>query len=81
MAIQMRLLTTLTPPHHLELHKAPFQVRFHAYVLSVWTARQRLQGSEYCKLGRFLDTSASHMSGEQSYIFSSKIWKVKPPRF
>ena len=49
---------------------APFQVRFHAYVLSVWTARQRFQGSVYCKLGGFLDTSASHMSGEQSYTFS-----------
>jgi len=67
-----------TPPPLLE---APFQVRFHAYVLNVWTARQRFQGSEYCKLDGFLDTSASHMSEEQSYTFSNKISKVKPPRF
>ena len=67
-----------TPPPLLE---APFQVRFHAYVLNVWTARQRFQGSEYFELGGFLDTSASHVSGEQSYIFSNKIWEVKPPRF
>ena len=67
-----------TPPPLLE---APFQVRFHAYVLNVWTARQRFQGSEYFELGGFLDTSASHLSGEQSYIFSYKIWEVKPPRF
>ena len=67
-----------TPPPLLE---APFQVRFHAYVLNVWTARQRFQGSEYFELGGFLDTSASHVSGEQSYIFSNKIWEVKHPRF
>ena len=67
-----------TPPPLLE---APFQVRFHAYVLNVWTARQRFQGSEYFELGGFLDTSASHVSGEQSYSFSYKIWKVKPPHF
>ena len=67
-----------TPPPLLE---APFQVRFHAYVLSVWTARRAYLVRKYFELGGFLDTSASHMSGEQSYTFSNKIWEVKPPRF
>ena len=49
------------------LHKVPFQACFHAYVFNVWTARGTYLVPEYCKPGGFLDTSAPHLSGEQSY--------------
>ena len=59
------------------LHQVPFQACFHAYVFNVWTARQRMHNSKYSKPGGFLDTSAPHLSGEQSYIFSYKIFDVE----
>ena len=58
------------------LHKVPFQACFHAYVFNVWTARGTYLVPEYCKPGEFLDTSAPHLSGEQSYTFSYKIFDV-----
>ena len=57
------------------LHKVPFHACFHAYVFNVWTARGTYLVPEYCKPGGFLDTSAPHLSGEQSYIFSYKIFE------
>ena len=60
------------------LHQVPFQACFHAYVFNVWTARGTYLVPEYCKPGGFLDTSAPHLGGEQSYSFFTRFstWNV-----
>ena len=59
------------------LHQVPFQACFHAYVSNVWTARQRMSSSKYCKVSGFLDNSAPNLIGEQSYSFSYKIFDAE----